>query len=55
VERLGGFGRDSQVIGMNVDRRALKAVQLLRSAIEFEAQDHIPMPLEEAPRWETAT
>jgi type IV pilus assembly protein PilM len=122
VERLSGFGRGSQVIGMDVDRSALKAVQLsrsgggyvlrhvgyhrlppgaiiegevadgdllaaevrefwashsfkgrsvvlgvanqriivrllnfprmeeqdLRSAIGFEAQDHIPMPLEEA-------
>jgi type IV pilus assembly protein PilM len=122
VERLSGLGRGSQVIGMDVDRGALKAVQLsksggsyvlrhvgyhrlppgaiiegevadpdllaaeirgfwsshsfkgksvvlgvanqriivrllnfprmeeqdLRSAIGFEAQDHIPMPLEEA-------
>jgi type IV pilus assembly protein PilM len=122
VERLSGFGRSSPVIGMDVDRGALKAVQLsrsggnytlrhvgyhrlppgaiiegevvdrdvlaaeikefwsshsfkgksvvlgvanqrvivrllnfprmeeqdLRSAIGFEAQDHIPMPLEEA-------
>jgi type IV pilus assembly protein PilM len=122
VERLGGFGRGSQIVGMDVDRGALKAVQLtksggnyilrhvgyhrlppgaiiegevadldllateikefwsshsfkgksvvlgvanqrvivrllnfprmeeedLRSAIGFEAQDHIPMPLEEA-------
>ena len=122
MERLGGFGRGSQVIGLDVDRAALKAVQLsksggnyvlrhvgyhrlppgvivegevadlgllgaeikefwsshsfkgravvlgvanqrvivrllnfprmeegdLRSAIGFEAQDHIPMPLEEA-------
>ncbi len=122
MERLSGFGRSSPVIGMDVDRGALKAVQLsrsggnytlrhvgyhrlppgaiiegevadrdvlaaeikefwsshsfkgksvvlgvanqrvivrllnfprmeeqdLRSAIGFEAQDHIPMPLEEA-------
>jgi type IV pilus assembly protein PilM len=122
VERLGGLGRGSPVIGMDVDRAALKAVQLsksggnyilrhvgyhrlppgaiiegevadpevlaaeikefwsshsfkgksvvlgvanqrvivrllnfprmeeadLRSAIGFEAQDHIPMPLDEA-------
>ena len=122
MERLSGFGRSAQVIGMDVDRGALKAVELsksrgnyilrhvgyhrlprgaitegevadldllaaeikefwsshsfkgktvvlgvanqriivrllnfprmeaedLRSAIRFEAQDHIPMPLEEA-------
>ncbi len=31
MERLGGFGRGSQAIGMDVDRGALKAVQLSRS------------------------
>jgi type IV pilus assembly protein PilM len=31
VERLSGFGRSSQFIGMDVDRGALKAVQLSKS------------------------